>query len=144
MISDEIIWELTTFAVSLWNGFLLAWYYDFIRLFRRIVRHKHILFMAIEDILFGEYLGVAIFVLCLRVDKGIIRGFVLGALMLGAFVYFRVASRQFLKYATKAIKVLFKPIRMLARGAVRFIGRFRKEKVRDYEARNKKAEGRKT
>ena len=40
MINEIIYWELYALVVSFFNGVLLAWIYDNIRAFRRIVRHK--------------------------------------------------------------------------------------------------------
>ena len=39
MINEVIIWELYALVVSFFNGVLLAWVYDYIRVFRRIRRH---------------------------------------------------------------------------------------------------------
>ena len=40
MISHVIVWELYALAVSFFRGVLLAWVYDNIRVYRRIIRHK--------------------------------------------------------------------------------------------------------
>ena len=48
MISRVIVWELYALAVSFFRGVLLAWVYDNIRVYRRIIRHKTIVFMSIE------------------------------------------------------------------------------------------------
>ena len=53
MISHVIVWELYALAVSFFRGVLLAWVYDNIRVYRRIIRHKTIVFMSIEDIAYG-------------------------------------------------------------------------------------------
>ena len=55
MISHVIVWELYALAVSFFRGVLLAWVYDNIRVYRRIIRHKTIVFMSIEDIAYGIY-----------------------------------------------------------------------------------------
>ena len=55
MISRVIVWELYALAVSFFRGVLLAWVYDNIRVYRRIIRHKTIVFMSIEDIVYGIY-----------------------------------------------------------------------------------------
>lgn len=46
MINEIIYWELYALVVSFFNGVLLAWIYDNIRAFRRIVRHKTVVFMC--------------------------------------------------------------------------------------------------
>ena len=67
MINEVIIWELYALVVSFFNGVLLAWVYDNIRVFRRIRRHKTIIFMSIEDIVYGIYAGISVFLMCFRV-----------------------------------------------------------------------------
>ena len=55
-VSDRDLYAL---VVSFFNGVLLAWIYDNIRAFRRIVRHKTVAFMSVEDIIYGIYAGCA-------------------------------------------------------------------------------------
>ena len=73
MINEIIYWELYALVVSFFNGVLLAWIYDNIRAFRRIVRHKTVAFMSVEDIIYGIYAGLSVFVMCFKVADGIIR-----------------------------------------------------------------------
>ena len=77
MINEIIYWELYALVVSFFNGVLLAWIYDNIRAFRRIVRHKTVAFMSVEDIIYGIYAGLSVFVMCFKVADGIIRGFII-------------------------------------------------------------------
>ena len=63
MINEIIYWELYALVVSFFNGVLLAWIYDNIRAFRRIVRHKTVAFMSVEDIIYGIYAGLSVFVM---------------------------------------------------------------------------------
>ena len=90
MINEVIIWELYALVVSFFNGVLLAWVYDNIRVFRRIRRHKTIIFMSIEDIVYGIYAGISVFLMCFRVSDGIIRGFIIMGIAVGAFLYFKI------------------------------------------------------
>lgn len=71
MINEIIYWELYALVVSFFNGVLLAWIYDNIRAFRRIVRHKTVVFMSVEDIIYGIYAGLSVFVMCFKVADGI-------------------------------------------------------------------------
>ena len=63
MINDIIIWELNAIAISFFKGVYLAWIYDNIRVYRRIIRHKTIIFMSIEDIAYGIYAGINVFIM---------------------------------------------------------------------------------
>ena len=83
MINEIIYWELYALVVSIFNGVLLAWIYDNIRAFRRIVRHKTVAFMSVEDIIYGIYAGLSVFVMCFKVADGIIRGFIIMGIAVG-------------------------------------------------------------
>ena len=87
MINEIIYWELYALVVSFFNGVLLAWIYDNIRAFRRIVRHKTVVFMSVEDIIYGIYAGLSVFVMCFKVADGIIRGFIIMGILLLQVVF---------------------------------------------------------
>lgn len=134
MINEVIIWELYAFAVSFWKGVLLAWIYDNIRVFRRIKRHRTVVFMTVEDVLFGIYAGISVFVMCFEVADGIIRGFILIGIGLGAFLYFRFLSRLYIRYTVSIIKFLLKPVAFILKNVahvitipIRSFKRFRKD-----------------
>lgn len=121
MINEVIIWELYALAVSFFNGVLLAWVYDNIRVFRRIVRHKTVIFMSIEDIVYGIYAGISVFVMCFKVADGIIRGFIIMGIAVGAFLYFKFLSRLYIRLAVRIIKFLLKPACFILKNVVRII-----------------------
>lgn len=121
MINEIIIWELYALAVSFFNGVLLAWAYDNIRVFRRIVRHKTVIFMSIEDIVFGVYAGISVFVMCFKVADGIIRGFIIIGIAVGAFLYFRFLSGLYIRWSVKIIKFLLNPVCFILKNVVRII-----------------------
>lgn len=121
MINEVIIWELYALVVSFFNGVLLAWVYDNIRVFRRIRRHKTIIFMSIEDIVYGIYAGISVFLMCFRVSDGIIRGFIIMGIAVGAFLYFKILSSIYIRWSVKIIKFLLKPICFILKNVVRII-----------------------
>lgn len=121
MINEIIIWELYALAVSFFNGVLLAWVYDNIRVLRRIVRHKTIVFMSIEDIVYGIYAGISVFVMCFRVADGIIRGFIIMGIAVGAMLYYKLLSRIYIRWAVRFIKILLKPVRFILKNVVHVI-----------------------
>lgn len=121
MINEVIIWELYALAVSFFNGVLLAWVYDNIRVFRRIRRHKTIIFMSIEDIVYGIYAGISVFLMCFRVSDGIIRGFIIMGIAVGAFLYFKILSSIYIRWSVKIIKFLLKPICFILKNVVHII-----------------------
>lgn len=121
MINEVIIWELYALAVSFFNGVLLAWVYDNIRVFRRIMRHKTVIFMSVEDIVYGIYAGISVFVMCFKVADGIIRGFIIMGIAVGAFLYFKFLSRLYIRLAVRIIKFLLKPAFFILKNVVRII-----------------------
>ncbi len=108
MINKIIYWELYALVVSFFNGVLLAWIYDNIRAFRRIVRHKTVVFMSVEDIIYGIYAGLSVFVMCFKVADGIIRGFIIMGIAVGAFLYFKFLSSFLYKVVSKNYKIFTK------------------------------------
>ena len=121
MISHVIVWELYALAVSFFRGVLLAWVYDNIRVFRRIRRHKTIIFMSIEDIVYGIYAGISVFLMCFRVSDGIIRGFIIMGIAVGAFLYFKLLSSFYIRWSVRIIKILLKPACFILKNVVRII-----------------------
>ena len=119
MINEIIYWELYALVVSFFNGVLLAWIYDNIRAFRRIVRHKTVVFMSVEDIIYGIYAGLS--VMCFKVADGIIRGFIIMGIAVGAFLYFKFLSSFYIRWSVRIIKILLKPACFILKNVVRII-----------------------
>ena len=74
--------ELQFFARAFLWGVFLALLYDFIRLFRCLVRHGT-LALAVEDILYWLACGILIFRMLYEENSGAIRGFAIAAVILG-------------------------------------------------------------
>ena len=115
MINEIIYWELYALVVSFFNGVLLAWIYDNIRAFRRIVRHKTVVFI------YGIYAGLSVFVMCFKVADGIIRGFIIMGIAVGAFLYFKFLSSFYIRWSVRIIKILLKPACFILKNVVRII-----------------------
>ena len=77
-MSGDIIWESGTFLYALWWGMVLAFQYDTIRIIRRIIRHRRVFMIAVEDVIYWIYVGIRIFIICFYVNSGIIRLFIVG------------------------------------------------------------------
>ena len=75
-MSGDIIWESGTFLYALWWGMVLAFQYDTIRIIRRIIRHRRVFMIAVEDVIYWIYVGIRIFIICFYVNSGIIRSFI--------------------------------------------------------------------
>lgn len=121
---------------ALLMGIFITFIYDLLRVFRRVVPHNGF-FVSAEDLLFWIYCGGEVFLLMYHESDGTLRWFaVLGALA-GMFIYMKLVSPLFVRYASaalswllgvlgKALKLLCRPLAFLCRktgGAVKKTGR---------------------
>lgn len=88
-MSEGILIELEFFSRAFLWGVLMTSCYDVIRIFRRIVRHGAAA-VAIEDILYWIACAVCIFRMLYVENSGVIRGFAIGAVILGMAAYLQV------------------------------------------------------
>ena len=112
MISQSIAREGITLVLSLFWGMVLAFEYDCIRVLRRIVRHKRVWIMSVEDIIFWINTGFMVFSIIYELNNGIIRGFVTAGFVAGAVVYRYSFGRLFVKYMTLMLLFLLRPLKM--------------------------------
>lgn len=112
-MSDRIYWECNFLIVAFAYGMFLFFVYDLTRIFRRVWIHKSIVIIAVEDFVFWIFAGVTMFYLMYIMNKGAFKGiFVLGALM-GAAIYYEATKGWFVKYFSKILKILIKPLKNL-------------------------------
>ena len=98
-MSSDIIWESGTFLYALWWGMVLAFQYDTIRIIRRIIRHRRVFMIAVEDVIYWIYV--------------IIRLFIVVGLVCGAVLYLKALSVYYIKYGVRLVGILLKPLKML-------------------------------
>ena len=142
-ISPEIIHEATFFVQSVWQGIIIGFAYDCIRIFRRVFIHRHWMSVWIEDILFWCIAGIAIFSLCFDKNDGILRLFCGIGIAMGAAIYGSTLSRLYIKYTSKILLFLLKPLKLLTFMVKMKIVTFVKsliKKRRPDEVRNKQTE----
>ena len=120
-MSGDIIWESGTFLYALWWGMVLAFQYDTIRIIRRIIRHRRVFMIAVEDVIYWIYVGIRIFIICFYVNSGIIRSFIVVGLVCGAVLYLKALSVYYIKYGVRLsgfllnnTNFLYPPINILA------------------------------
>lgn len=113
MIANLIKWEGQALLSSLFFGMVLAWEYDCIRVFRRIVRHRRVWTMSVEDILYWMNAAVTVFCITYEVNDGIVRGFSLVGFVLGAVLYRYSFGRYFVKYVSRCINFALKPLKKI-------------------------------
>lgn len=112
-VSSMIVWEGSTFLTSLFWGMVLAAEYDCIRIFRRVFRHKRIWGIVAEDILYWINAGITVFCLTYEISDGVVRGFIAAAMVIGALLYTYAIGIYFVKYVSKIINFLLKPLKKL-------------------------------
>lgn len=149
-MSDLITWEWKFFAIAVMWGMILSIGYDILRIFRRVVIHRKVATLAIEDILFWMISGFAMFHVIFMVNDGIIRSFALMAFALGSAMYQYTVSYYFVKYISKilifikkmstkiALKIIINPLKKLCKS---FTIRVNKSKMHKNEKRRLKREG---
>ena len=91
MMSHVIREETMVFLFSILHGILLAFGYDVLRAFRRAFRHS-IAAVSAEDFLFWMVAGLLTFCLAFFRTDGVIRGYVIAGIGLGALLYHFTAS----------------------------------------------------
>ncbi len=137
MISQSIAIEGLTLLLSLFWGMVLAFEYDCIRVFRRIIRHKRVWTISVEDIIYWINVAITVFSIIYELNNGIIRGFVTAGFVAGAFIYRYSFGKLFVKYMTFILQLILKPLKIF----IRFIIiRCKHLAVRLHKATEKKAD----
>lgn len=113
---DELILEeVNLFLEAAWFGMHIAVAYDILRILRRLVRHRNWI-VTVEDYLFWIVTGVMIFAMIFQWNDGIVRGYVLVTMFIGAYLYHASVSEFLVKYISKILNfiltiVLKKPLK---------------------------------
>lgn len=128
------------FLTALLLGVALCFLYDLFRVFRRVVPHN-LRAVTLEDFLFWILWTLAVMTMLDTMDRGVVRGFSLGAVFLGMLLYLLCFSRSVLavlvflargifKILGRIFGILLAPIRKLV-VFIRPIMRYNREKRRE-------------
>lgn len=120
-MTAEIVWESSTLFRTLWWGMVFALEYDTIRIFRRIVRHKSLGMIILEDIIYWLYISIKMFSICFYVNDGVIRAFILAGFIMGAGLYIKAFSTYYIKYGVALIHLLLKVFGIIVIKPLKFI-----------------------
>lgn len=114
-ISGSIFKEADFFVVSMFSGCLMVFVYDVLRVLRRLLSHGTVL-IAIEDILYWIFCAFFIFAMLYQKNEGLIRGFAIGAILLGMLLYNHFISPRVIKgvvwLAKKVLWIISTPFRL--------------------------------
>lgn len=108
LVSDQ----LYIFIWAIIFGGLLGFFYDIIRVFRRILPHEK-LAIGVEDIIFWFIAAIIIFGYIFNTNDGVMRGFIFIGLSLGVIIYMLLFSRIFVEFTAKTIRIVLKKIRTI-------------------------------
>lgn len=103
----SIKWQVLIFFVSIFIGLSIGFFYDLIRVFRRIIKHKNI-FVQIEDFLYWFFAAIYSFFIALYKNNGEIRFFFILGIFLGMTLYFCTISIIFIKISSIIINFIKK------------------------------------
>ena len=141
-MSQDIVQEVTFFLHSVLMGLVITFAYDWILIFRRLLKHGRIL-MSVEDLIYWFVCGISVFYMLYRENSGVLRWFAVVGAALGMFFYKIILKYRFVNimstyihkimwFIFRVIQIVLKPIKWLflaARRFVRFLSRkFKKVK----------------
>lgn len=106
--------ELAMLGQALLAGAGLCVIYDAIRVIRRIFPHG-ILWISVEDLLYGFMTGGWLFLKVCQVNNGIIRGYMIFGIGAGALFYHISAGRFLMRGLTKCILVVKKRLKSVTK-----------------------------
>lgn len=124
MISEFIAVQGRLFIMALFWGMIIAAEYDCIRIFRRVVIHRKLWTTSAEDIIYWLIVGIQVFCLLYENSNGVVRGFLIGAMIVGAVIYRYGIGRFFVRYVSQIIIFLLKPLKKMLRFIKMYLRKF--------------------
>lgn len=107
----SLSYQAKLFITTVVWGFILAFFYDAIKVLRMAVKHKK-LFVYIEDGVYWIAVVLVVFFVLLGVGFGEIRVFCVAGVFLGMALYFSAVSPLFLKVSEKVVNAVKWVVRM--------------------------------
>lgn len=105
---ELIIGQCRYFGASLLYGLGLMFCYDFLRVFRGIVRHGKFS-IVLEDWLFWIVAAFLVFQMVFAMNYGMLRFFFVGSLIVGMWLYRKLVGDHFLRGMSALVSWLFRP-----------------------------------
>lgn len=95
-VGELVISQAEVLATAFLTGLALCFFYDLIRVLRRIIPHSE-RSVGIEDMCYWIFWTLVVMVMLDRADRGMVRGFSLGGVGLGMLFYFFLISPWLLR-----------------------------------------------
>lgn len=110
-LSESVRIEVVLLLSALFIGMLYGFIYDTIRIVRRVIVHRKVLWIAIEDIIFWIAVALHSYVTFYCGTNGIMRGYIVTGIVCGAGLYRISLGTLYLKYVTMIVKFIVKPLK---------------------------------
>lgn len=94
--------QLGLFFQSVLLGAVMVFLYDLLRIIRRVFLHG-IIWISVEDFFYWLAVSVYFFLRLCQVNDGIIRAFIALGMVFGAWVYYLLCSRHFMRWFSRMI-----------------------------------------
>jgi Spore cortex protein YabQ (Spore_YabQ). len=101
-MSELVTTEFVLFLYAAYFGIEIAFAYDLLRIFRRVVGHNR-LAMAFEDFLYWLWAGVKAFLMLYEYHNGHLRFYTILGVCTGIFLYTVSIGAFFVKYSAKLL-----------------------------------------
>lgn len=111
-MSPDIIRETEFLLCSVFLGAAITFVYDWIRIFRRLIKHGNF-FVSFEDFLFWIFCSIAAFAMLYKENNGVIRWFAVIGATGGMFFYKLLISRYFVEVMVMLLAAFGKIIKTI-------------------------------
>lgn len=101
-MSELVTTEFVLFLYAVYFGVEIAFAYDLLRIFRRVVGHNR-LALAFEDFLYWLWVGVKAFLMLYEYHNGSLRFYTILGVCVGIFLYTVSVGALFVKYSAKLL-----------------------------------------
>lgn len=101
-MSELVTTEFILFLYAAYFGIEIAFAYDLLRIFRRVVGHSR-LAMAFEDLLYWLWVGIKAFWMLYEYHNGHLRFYTILGVCIGIFLYTVSVGPFFVKYSAKLL-----------------------------------------
>ena len=98
-MSELVTTEFVLFLYAAYFGIEIAFAYDLLRIFRRVVGHNR-LAMAFEDFVYWLWVGVKAFLMLYEYHNGSLRFYTILGVCVGIFLYTVSVGALFVKYSS--------------------------------------------
>lgn len=122
-MSDSIVQDNYFLLYSLLLGVVVTIFYDILRIFRRVIKHRDAL-VSIEDFFYWIVVAISVFYVMHTENNGTLRWFAILGAAIGMSIYKKLLSAAFvnissgglviiLKYAGKIISFILRPFKFI-------------------------------